>query len=278
MNDKTMRSGLTRRQTLTTLTATSVAAFSFGAQAQPAAMRTLLAGANVCVLTPQQEEGPFYFDPKLERVDITEKRAGVPLGLLLQVVSADDCTPVKGARVDVWHADALGYYSGYPGQSDAHNISTEGGHFLRGTQFSDEAGLVKFTTVYPGWYRGRTAHIHVKVFLDDKTVLTAQLYFPDALSEYLYKNVAPYNTRARERDTVNATDHVVQTNDSGHLSFCSIKEEPDRYLASLIVGVDRHAAVIAPRGPGAPPPGGMAPPRAASGGARQLVPGIVKAK
>jgi protocatechuate 3,4-dioxygenase beta subunit len=278
MNDKTKRPRLTRRQALTAMTVTGVAAIPFGAQAQPAAMRKLLAGANVCVLAPQQIAGPFYFDPKLERVDITEKRAGVPLGLLLQVVAADDCTPLKAARVDVWHADALGYYSGYPGQSDAHNISTEGGHFLRGTQFSDEAGLAKFTTIYPGWYRGRTAHIHLKVFLDDKTVLTAQLYFPDALSEYLYKNVAPYNTRARERDTVNATDHVVQTSDSKHLSFCSIKEEPDRYLASLIVGVDRHATVGASRGPGGPPPDGMGPPRAASGGARQLVPGIVKAK
>jgi protocatechuate 3,4-dioxygenase beta subunit len=278
MNDKTRRSGLTRRQTLTALTATGAAAIPIGAQAQPTAMRKLLAGASVCVLTPRQVEGPFYFDPKLERVDITEERTGVPLGLLLQIVAADDCMPVKGARIDVWHADALGYYSGYSGQSDAHNISTEGGHFLRGTQFSDEAGLVKFTTIYPGWYRGRTAHIHVKVFLDDKTVLTTQLYFPDALSEYLYKNVAPYNTRARERDTVNATDHVVQASDSKHLSFCSIKEEPDRYLASLIVGVDRHATIGAPRGPGGPPPDGMGPPRAASGGARQLVPGIVKAK
>jgi protocatechuate 3,4-dioxygenase beta subunit len=283
MTDTMTRVGLTRRQALTALTASGAAAIPFGAQAQPAAASRLLPGANVCVLTPEAEEGPFYFDPKLERVDITEGKQGVPLGLVLQVVEAADCVPVKGARVDVWHADALGYYSGYRGQSDAHNVSTKGDTFLRGTQFCDDAGLVKFATIYPGWYQGRTTHIHCKVYLAGKAVLTTQLYFPDALSEYLYKNVKPYNARVHERDTVNATDHVVENSGSDHASFCSIKEEPDRYLASLIVGVDRNAKPSTQRGPmgpppDGPPPQGMGPPRAASGAKRRLVPGVVTSK
>ena len=286
MDDKTTNAALTRRQSLTALMAAGAVALPSGARAQTAATAQLLPGANVCVLTAQVEEGPFYFDPKLERIDITEGKTGVPLGLRLQVVNAGDCTPVKAARVDVWHADALGYYSGYSGQSDAGNVSTEGQKFLRGTQFSNDTGLVNFTTIYPGWYQGRTTHIHCKVILGDNTVLTAQLYFPDALSEYLYTNVAPYNTRSLKRDTVNASDMLVQSGDADYRSFCSIKEEPGRYLASLIVGVDRNAKPAAGPGipPGGPPPGGSRPggagmpPRGQSRPAGPLVPGIVKAK
>lgn len=255
-------------------------AIPFAAQAQPAAMRQLLPGANVCILTPQQVEGPFYFDPKLVRSDIVEDRKGVALILKLQVVTAAACEPLKGARVDVWHADALGLYSGYPGQSDAHNISTEGGHFLRGTQHCDDDGIVTFDTIYPGWYRGRTTHIHCKVFLDDRNVLTTQLYFPDALSEYLYTQVEPYNTRGRERDTVNATDMLARHSDPDHHSFVSVKEEASRYLAALIIGVDRNATPVSgDQRPGRPPagraPGAEGPP-SQTRPRGPLVPGLLK--
>jgi protocatechuate 3,4-dioxygenase beta subunit len=235
------RSSFTRRQTLTALATSGAAVLPVSARAQPAAVSRLLPGAKVCILTPQEEDGPFYFDPKLERTDITEGKTGVPLGVLLQIVEAHDCAPVKGARVDVWHADAIGYYSGYPGQGDAHKVSTKDQHFLRGTQITNDDGQVSFATIYPGWYKGRTAHIHLKVFLGDKNVLTTQLYFPDALSEFIYRNVKPYNTRETERDTVNTTDYVVRKGGGDRTSFCSIKEEADRYIASLVIGVDRDA-------------------------------------
>lgn len=281
MNDKTTNIDLTRRRTLAAIAASSAVAVPFAAQAQPAATARLLPGANVCVLTPETIEGPYYFDPKLNRADITEGRPGVPLELALQVVEARDCTPLKGARADIWHADAVGVYSGYPGQTDARNVSTKGQHFLRGTQFTDAAGLATFTTIYPGWYQGRTTHIHGKIFLDDKTVLTTQFYFPDALSEFIYKNVSPYNTRRNERDTVNATDMVLKMGEGGRAAF-SIREEADRYVASLIVGVNRDAKESLRRMPAAPPPGGP-PPGGAGGPPRgqprprgSLVPGIVK--
>lgn len=281
MDHDVAKRSLTRRQTLTAIAAVGGATLPLNSPAQAQAASRLLPGANVCVLTPEAVEGPFYVDPKLDRSDITEGKSGVPLGLLLQVVEAGNCSPIKGARVDVWHADALGFYSGYPGQSDAHNISTTGQHFLRGTQHTDAAGQVTFTTVYPGWYQGRTTHIHCKIILDNKTVLTTQLYFPDALSEYIYKNVKAYSPRAHDRDTVNATDHLVKDSGSDHASFCSVKEETGRYLASLIVGVDRDAKVSASGRPMGPPPGG--PPSEMGGPARaapkaSLVPGVAAAK
>jgi protocatechuate 3,4-dioxygenase beta subunit len=100
--------GFDRREVVAGLTASLA-----GAAAWPARGQTR---APVCVLTPQTEEGPFYFDPKLVRSDITVKQPGVPLALEIRVVTAKDCVPVPKARVDVWHADAHGVYSGYSGQ------------------------------------------------------------------------------------------------------------------------------------------------------------------
>jgi protocatechuate 3,4-dioxygenase beta subunit len=257
---------LTRRHALTGLAAAGAATLPFGAQAVPAARTSLLPGANVCVLTPAQAEGPYYFDPKLVRADMTEGKTGVPLGLVLQVVEAGDCKPVSGARVDIWQADALGIYSGYDRQSDARNVSTKGDTFLRGSQLTGENGQVTFTTIYPGWYRGRTPHIHCKVFLSHKTVLTTQLYFPDALSEFIYINVKPYNTRGHKRDTLNTTDAWLRQSGGSHDSFCAVKEEADRYLASLIIGVDRSGIGLAQSGP---------PPRPGPARAGSLVPGVV---
>ena len=70
---------------------------------------------DVCMLTPEVMEGPFFLDEKLVRADITEGRSGLPLRLRLQVVNAD-CSPVAGALVHVWQCDAEGLYSGVDDQ------------------------------------------------------------------------------------------------------------------------------------------------------------------
>ncbi|GEP04164.1 intradiol ring-cleavage dioxygenase [Methylobacterium oxalidis] len=224
--------------------------------------------AEVCVLTPQSIEGPFYRDSRLVRADIAEGRAGVPLRLRLRVVEAGSCQPVAGARVDVWHCDAQGLYSGYPGQRDARAVDTSGQTFLRGSQTTDAAGWVTFDTIYPGWYAGRATHIHVKAFLDARTMLTGQIYFPDALNEFLYTQVPAYQGRRAERFIVNANDGIANEEDPHRRAFCAVKEEAERYLATLTLGVDhardaRSGARRESRGgrPERPPPGaGGGPP------------------
>ncbi|MDA9508535.1 intradiol ring-cleavage dioxygenase [Bradyrhizobium sp. CCBAU 11386] len=211
-------------------------------------------GEPACILTPQAEEGPFYSDPKLVRSDIAEGKPGVPLSLKLRVIEAGPCTAIKGARVDIWHCDAKGLYSAFPGQGDAHNNDATSKTFLRGTQITDEAGWVVFNTIYPGWYDGRTTHIHFKVFLDDRTVLTGQTFLPDALNEFIYTNVPDYGDRVRQRMVINANDHVIERADPEHRAFCAVKEERDRYVATLTLGVDRRTdATVGRAGP--PPPG-----------------------
>ena len=191
-------------------------------------------------------EGPYYIDPKLVRDDITEGKEGVALELVLQVVDAT-CQPLAGARVDVWHCDASGNYSGYASQGSDATSDTSGETFLRGTQIADERGVVTFRTIYPGWYRGRTTHIHHKVFLDETNVLTGQIFFPDALSQYLYDNVAPYDAREGARDTVNGNDNIAAQ--AGEGAYAAVREAPDRYVATLVIGVD-PTAVSKSGGPG----------------------------
>jgi protocatechuate 3,4-dioxygenase beta subunit len=231
--------GLTRREALTGAAATLgfglAAGRSLSAQERLAAT---LPGAKVCILTPEAVQGPFYFDPKLVRADITEGRRGAPLALTLQVASVNDCARLKGARVDLWHADGQGMYSGYRGQGDD-GISTRGETFLRGTQFTDADGQMRFATIYPGWYPGRTPHIHFKVFLDATSLVTGQLYFPDDLSARIYAGVAPYNDRKAKRDIVRNEEDFIFEDQGGADTLVSVTEEGGSYLASLVIGVDR---------------------------------------
>jgi protocatechuate 3,4-dioxygenase beta subunit len=112
-----------------------------------------------CVLTPEQEEGPFYINLAQVRQNIVENRPGVPLTLALGVVDSNTCEPIRDAAVDVWHCDALGVYSGEPSEG------SEGETYLRGIQLTGGNGLAEFATIYPGQYPGRTTHIHVKVHI-----------------------------------------------------------------------------------------------------------------
>jgi protocatechuate 3,4-dioxygenase beta subunit len=194
---------------------------------------------EACILTPQAEEGPYYLDPKQVRSDVRDGKTGVPLTLRLRVIEAGPCTALSGARIDIWHCDARGIYSAFPGQGDRHNIDTSSATFLRGTQTTDKAGWAEFTTIYPGWYPGRATHIHFQIFTDEKTVLVGQTFFPEALNEFIYTNVPDYTGRPRDRAIMNVNDNVVIDADPARRAFCAVKEERERYVASLTLGVDR---------------------------------------
>jgi len=178
-----------------------------------AVQRAWAQGPRSCVLTPEAGEGPYYLDPKLLRSDITSGQPGAPLDLSMQVVRAGDCATLAGARVDVWHADALGLYSGYAKQSGVGGISTEpavGKQYLRGTQFTDAKGNVQFRTIFPSWYGGRTPHVHFKVFLMNKEVVASQIFFPDEISKEIFRSVEPYRQHESKRTTFNTNDPIKQ--------------------------------------------------------------------
>ena len=185
-------------------------------------------GAVSCVLAPEQTEGPYYIaDEKLRR-DITEGRAGVPLLLRLRVVDASTCRPIKGAAVDIWHADALGVYSGFGSGSGNRT-------FMRGIQKSDGTGLARFRSVWPGWYQGRTVHIHVKVHVAGNVVHTGQLYFPDSTTDKVFRR-KPYSRRPK-RTTRNENDFVFAQ--GGKRSMLRVRKSGSAYVAAITMGVHR---------------------------------------
>ncbi len=206
--------------------------------------------AGQCTLFPQAVEGPYYFDPKQVRADITEGRPGLPLALHLRFIAAGSCAPLANVRVDIWHADAGGVYSGYSGQGDRRDVSTKGQTYLRGTQFTDANGNVAFATIFPGWYPGRTPHIHIKAFLDDVTMLTGQAYFSDDVNSRIYRNNEPYTSRPTP-DTTNATDGIYQSGmkDGGGIVFL-MEETTTPMVAGLVIAVDRSGSAARKAGGG----------------------------
>ena len=171
--------------------AVPILAFAGRRAPPPVASSASLITGTTCPVTPEQTEGPFYFDPQMVRRSIAEGKPGVPLLLRLQVVDAAACAPSERARVDVWHCDAAGVYSGYDRERSS------GQRWLRGTQLADENGVVTFDTIYPGWYEGRAPHVHVKAWVGGNE-LTSQLYFADALSDAVYVQ-GPYARSGRRQ-------------------------------------------------------------------------------
>lgn len=187
-----------------------------------------------CVLTPEQMEGPFYLDADLVRSELSEGQPGAPLRLRVQVVSMlDACAPLAGVAVDLWHANAEGRYSGFPGQLGG--VDTTGQTYCRGVQLTDAMGEVEMTTIYPGWYPGRAVHIHVKVHLDDATYVTSQLYFADAVSAEVYQT-APYVARG-PADTPNAADSILKATPNGERLMVDVALVRGEWVGTLVIGV-----------------------------------------
>jgi len=181
-----------------------------------------------CILTPEQTEGPYYIAGERLRRNITEGRPGTRLDLHLSVVDASTCRPIEGAVVDIWHADALGVYSGFGAGAASRT-------FMRGIQKTDRSGLAAFRTVYPGWYQGRTVHIHVKVHVGGNVVHTGQLYFSDTLTDAVYAK-SPYNRRPG-RTTRNAQDMIYSS--GGRQSTLTVSRKGTGYVGAIAMGVRR---------------------------------------
>ena len=170
-----------------------------------------------CLVSPEQTEGPFFVDEKLNRSDLRFDPAngsvspGVPLRLVLHLsrVTNNSCTPLPGATVDVWHCDALGTYSDVRDNA-GDSGDTRGRKFLRGYQVTDGQGKVEFQTIYPGWYQGRNVHVHYKIRTNPTSGVghefTSQLFFDEAITDQVHGQ-APYAQKGR-RDTTNSSDDI----------------------------------------------------------------------
>jgi len=179
----------------------------------------------------EHDEGPYYLDGQPFRADLVEDRVGVPLRVTV-MLRGDDGSPVAGATVDVWHCDALGRYSGFAPAGAVDSAGDRGERFLRGRQVTDSDGRCEFRTIYPGWYGGRTVHIHVIAEVDGRR-LTSQLFFSDTLTEAVLAR-PPYAERP-DRDTVNATDEIFAH--EGEDTVLAVTPEGDGYHAAICLEV-----------------------------------------
>jgi protocatechuate 3,4-dioxygenase beta subunit len=195
----------------------TVGAFALAGFKDGPCSRAFAQNSTTATVTPQETEGPYWVDEQLNRADLAldstdnSVQIGFPLVLNVTISQLLDgaLVPVPGAVVDVWHCNAEGVYSDTAAQN------TVGRKFLRGYQVSDAKGFVQYLTVYPGWYSGRTVHIHSRVRLlsGDQTTtnFTTQFFFDDAITDQVYLT-APYNQR-RTRDTLNSADSIYSTKD-----------------------------------------------------------------
>jgi protocatechuate 3,4-dioxygenase beta subunit len=218
-----------------------------------------------CVVRPALTEGPYFVDDMLNHSDIRvvspdgSLKEGVPLALTFVVSDVSNpnvCAPIEGAQVDVWHCDALGVYSDVQDRA----FDTTGQTWLRGHQRTDRDGVAAFTTIYPGWYSGRTVHIHFKIrtdpAFDQGYEFTSQLFFPEDLTDVVHAQ-APYASRGY-RDTLNADDGIFQGSE-GLLTLDPVEDAEGSYAATFTIGLDLSQS--APAGPQGGFPGGPRPTR-----------------
>ena len=184
-------------------------------------------------------------DERLNRADIrldpTSKAVseGLPLRLKINVMRVDGsaCAPVQGALVDVWQCDALGVYSDV--RDSGGLFDTRGRKFLRGYQETDRLGATEFLTVYPGWYPGRTVHIHFKVRVASGSQrsheFTSQLYFDDAITDQVHAQ-PPYRANGK-RDVRNDLDGIYRARGSGSKLLLRLSKSAEGYLGETAVGL-----------------------------------------
>ncbi|MNZ43867.1 Chlorocatechol 1,2-dioxygenase [compost metagenome] len=189
------------------------------------------AGATrACRLSPVQTAGPFYLEDALLRQDITDGKPGIALKLQFEVLQLDGCQPLDDAALEVWHCDAQGAYSGVG--------ADQGSRFLRGVQITDAAGRAEFRSILPGYYPGRTNHVHLKVHLGERDIHTGQLYFPEAVIRPAMTR-QPYQHSGQEWTSL-AQDYVYRRQE-GEQSVAELVEDGDGFIARLTLVVDTHA-------------------------------------
>jgi protocatechuate 3,4-dioxygenase beta subunit len=230
---------LSRREVVAFLGATGAVWLAGGSLFSRQAVASTLAPS--CVVRPEQTGGPYFVDERLNRSDIRSDptdgrvRPGTPLALTLLIsrFNTRDCQPLPDAQVDIWHCDAQGVYSDVqdPG------FNTIGQKFLRGYQVTDAGGKAQFVTVYPGWYPGRTVHIHFKIRTAPVTQrsfeFTSQLYFDDVLTDRVH--AAPPYAANGPRTARNQHDWIFRR--GGDQLMLAPKTTADGFAATFAIGL-----------------------------------------
>ena len=224
-------------------------AAAFGGWTLNAAGMQAPAVLPTCVVRPEMTEGPYFVDGSIARSDVRTNtttgaaREGVALGLAFTVsqLAAGRCTPLPGAIVHVWQCDAVGIYSGVSDPGAGSGNLTD--NALRGIQTTDAQGRAAFTTLYPGWYRGRAVHIHFKIRTAAAGAAyeyTSQLFFPESLNDEIHA-LPPYASHGR-RDTLNQRDGIYRA--GGDQLLLAPSKTATGYDSALSIALDLSDAGV----------------------------------
>lgn len=170
-------------------------------------------GSGNCNVTDTETDGPYPLynsrGSSIQRLNITDGKTGLPLNINIIIRNVNDnCNVLTNARVDIWHCDKDGYYSGYTNSGYLGTQNNSSQVFCRGLQYTDAAGQVKFLSIYPGWYSGRVTHIHAQVYVGTSLKLTTQIAFPEDINTAVY-NTSLYSAHG-QNSTKNTTDGIIK--------------------------------------------------------------------
>lgn len=161
-----------------------------------------------CVLIPSETAGPYPLDLTANstffRSDIRESKTGVLLNLKIKILGLSNCAPMQNVRVNIWHCDKDGLYSGY---DTTNNAGQSGLTYLRGYQMTDANGEVNFTTIFPGWYEGRICHIHFQVYVSSSYAAISQMTFDVNTKNGIYTANSSLYTKGTDPMTL-ASDNI----------------------------------------------------------------------
>jgi protocatechuate 3,4-dioxygenase beta subunit len=199
--------------------------------------------ATLCPTKPDVTIGPCHTTSD-ERVDISNGIQGIPLRMALRIVDPS-CNAVSGAVVEVWHTNYLGGYSGDINQMCTLDEVDEKSDFFRGYQITDANGVVHFNSCFPGWYRGRAVHIHVRVLTsaydgadNAPAAAVTQLLWADDFVDGIFTNVPLYAALGRP-DTHLDDDNVVgDVSDQAAFLFETQQMDDGTMLCSKTIVID----------------------------------------
>ncbi|PRY74396.1 protocatechuate 3,4-dioxygenase beta subunit [Yoonia maritima] len=164
-------------------------------------------GRNASAINVLTSEGVIREDLRTSFAGLTPVAQGAPLSVEIRLVRAgENCTPLAGHALYLWHCDTVGYYSIYD-EADR--------NYLRGVGITDADGVVRFTTIIPGCYDGRWPHMHFEVFDSPRnmnngrdSLLISQFALPENVSRATYEADSRYSNGIKNLNRISLSQDI----------------------------------------------------------------------
>ncbi len=146
-----------------------------------------------CKPTFPDGDGPYYKQNSPMRAKLVpDKNNGEKLIVKGKILQNDCKTPVANAILDIWQANEKGNYQD---------------EWYRGKVQVNSKGNYTFETVVPKGYGEGTAyrppHIHFKVFVENKLIITSEMFFPEVKGKPGFNDEYIMDLKTKEKNEKN---------------------------------------------------------------------------